>query len=75
MRTKVQWLPFVLYLAIILNWLNVSIYNFFQQEGVSSITLWFFKLLASYSTLLVIISFCYYLIKNELEVEKRRKTK
>lgn len=70
MKTKVQWLPCTLYFCMVLIWINGSIDNFLQSDNVSLIALWCFRLLAIYTTLLILISFLHWLISNELKIQK-----
>lgn len=72
MKTQIQWIPTSLYLMVILIWLNGNI-AIFLKENASITTIWLFKILAVYSTLLIMITLYYWIIKNELKVEREKK--
>jgi len=72
-KTKVYWLPLLLWLITILVWLNGNISNFLKPR-VSALTFYTWNILAVYSTLLIITYFCYTIITNEIELQKEIKS-
>jgi len=69
MKTKIQWLPVSLWLMIIFVWLNGNISNFLKSR-VSGFVYLIWYIFAIYSTLLIFITFYYWLFENELKVER-----
>jgi len=69
MKTKIQWLPVSLWLMMIFVWLNGNISNFLKSR-VSGFVYLIWYILAIYSTLLIFITFYYWLFENELKVER-----
>ena len=72
MKTKIQWLPTSLYFTLIISWINGSVDKFLRDD-VSITVLWLFRILGVYTILLVMITFYYWLIKNELNVEREKR--